>query len=456
MNKFKKISLIAAITLFVTNSMFASFNVDIAMNYLSKSEQSNGTVIDNKYPFSVIFLPSFSSGSFFLELRAPLSFGLDNNKSLIFDKSYYSQLVKETGESDIDFVKRNLSHYFSFINYIKYGYDWDDFNVAFGTIRNATIGDGSIINHYRDSNLVSYEKKSGLKFKLDGNLINLGYVGVEGITDDLFNPNFYGGRVFVRPFNASSTILKDTSLGLTLINSKASSDIDNLTTDYTYQSLALDINQVLFENEGNSISIYYDLINAINTDENNQFLDSKSISWRAGINGRYLTQMSYNIYFKSIINSNVENKGLDINENLNQMVSIGGIPSVNGIFSIYGTTGIYSSNDNNYLLGYTQFDYENYNLKEYRIGLKYKNNSSLLMIKNLNLEAYKTYERDITSSTMKESFFEGITSLKNVALSLQSDVQYGISVFNVGLLLESDDTGKFSNTYKISYNISLF
>lgn len=456
MNKFKKIILITAITLFITNSMFASVNLDMAMNYQSKSEDSNGNIINNDYPFSIIFLPSFGKDSFYLELRAPFSFGIDENNSISFDNSFYSALEKEPNENDFSFASRTISHYLSFINYIKYGYDWNDFNFTFGTIRNATIGDGAIIYHYRDSDFVDYERKAGLKFKLDGNLFNLGYVGFEGISNDLFNPDFYGGRVFVRPFHMTSSLLKETALGLTLINYNSTEVVNSVNEDVQYQSLALDINQLLVENDNSSVSFYYDLISEINKDEDNNYEDTKTVSWRAGFNGRYLSKMSYNVYFKSITNSNVENKGINVGENLNQMISNGGLPTINGDFNIYGTTGFYSTNDNDYLSGYSELDYKDYILKTYTLGLKYKSTSSFFMLKNLKLEAYKTFECKNDSSEMKETFFEGITSLKNVALSLQSDVQYGINVFNVGFLLESDDAGKFSNTYKISYRISLF
>ncbi|MBK5201778.1 MAG: hypothetical protein JJE21_09665, partial [Spirochaetaceae bacterium] len=317
MNKLKKIILIIAMTLFVTNTMVAKVNVDMAMNYQSTSEDEKGKVTANEYPFSVVFLPSFSKGSFFLELRAPFSFGINNN-SISFDNSYYLIPEKETGESEFSFITKNLTYYLSFINYIKYGYDWNDFNFTFGTIRNATIGDGAIIYHYRDSDFVAYERKSGLKFKLDGNLINLGYVGIEGISNDLFNSDFYGGRVFVRPFYKSSSMLSETQLGLTVINYNS---VNSPSVDVQYQSLALDVNQLLYKNDNNSISFYYDLISEINTVDTSNFEDKKSIGWRVGLNGRYLSKMNYNIYFKSITDPTVDNKGVDLGENLVQLIS---------------------------------------------------------------------------------------------------------------------------------------
>jgi len=456
MNKFKKLLTITAILAIASSSIFAQVNLDLAMNYDSKTEDDNGDIIDNEYPFSFTLLPSFSKGDFYLELRAPLSFGLNDN-SISFDTSMYDQIEREDDESNISFATRNISHYLSFVNYLKYGQDWDDFNFTFGTIRNATIGDGALIYHYRDSDFVAYERKAGLKFKLDGNLINLGFAGVEGISNDLFNSDFYGGRVFVRPLHLSSSpLLKETELGLTLINYNSTIEVNSVDEDILYQSLALDINQLLHETDHSSISVYYDIISEKNFDDDGEAETDRSLSWRVGFNGRYFSSMSYNVYFKSITDDSVEDLGSNVGDNLTQLLSQGALPTIDGDFNVYGTTGIYSLNDNNYLLAYSEFDWIDYVLNTYTVGMKYKSNSSFLMLNNLKLEAYKTFNLENNSTTMKETFFEGITSLKNVALSLQSDVQYGINVFNVGLLLESDDEGEFNSTYKISYRISLF
>lgn len=68
----------------------------------------------------------------------------------------------------------------------------------------------------------------------------------------------------------------------------------------------------------------------------------------------------------------------------------------------------------------------------------------------------KRYLIDENTGKMEENFLEGLYSTKNLAFNIQSDVQYGISVFNVGLSIKAGNDGIFKPTYKLGFRISLF
>ncbi len=107
-----------------------------------------------------------------------------------------------------------------------------------GKLTNSVVGDGALINHYRELNLLDKKSRPGLAVKLDGNIFNFNLIGVETITNDIFNPDFYGGRVFVRPLSFTGiNILENLTFGYTLINNK----YVNSSTVYYYNDYCFDI-----------------------------------------------------------------------------------------------------------------------------------------------------------------------------------------------------------------------
>jgi hypothetical protein len=467
--KIKKIILALLLLFILITPIFASAGMDIAITYESSIENTQGESIANPFPFSSILLPHYKNGKFMMELRLPLSFGFkEENKDSFanLDLSVFKPIGKLETDTKAQFIAKNISHYLELINYIQYGYDWQDFNIRFGKISNSTIGDGALVYHYRDLSVASYDTRPGLKLKLDGKYFKLDFLGIEAITNDLFAPDFYGGRVYVKPFYFTKTpILNDSELGFTVITYNASLydkvDDSSAFSNEIYHSVALDLNIPLITVDNYNMIFYYNMINAKNFSTNagdDIFIaeDSRSISWRAGIKGRYLSALSYNAYFQSYIDKNCEDTDNSLMSDVNQMINKTIFPSLAGNYKIYGETGYYTTNGDEYFIIDSLFNFENNNLINYSVGAKLKSSKSILMLNNINLSVEKSYNSEEGSSTIKESFIEGLYSAKNVAFSIQSDVQYGVNVFNVGLSLKSDDEGKFNPTYKLGFRISLF
>lgn len=262
----RKITILALfLSTLLVSPIFASAGMDISLTYQKSIEDNNGETIDNPYPFSAILLPHYENGKFLMELRLPLAFGAGDESTDTFtsiDLSIYQPIKKEVSDTNSEFIFKNISHYLKLISYIQYGYDWQDFNIRFGKISNSTIGDGALLYHYRDTSIASYDTRPGLKFKLDGKYFNLGLVGIEGITNDLFTPDFYGGRIYVKPFYYTDTpILNESKIGFTEITYNSSTPSKEI-----YHSVALDLNIPLIKNDDYSMILYHDIINSKNFD----------------------------------------------------------------------------------------------------------------------------------------------------------------------------------------------
>lgn len=455
--KSKKHYLALLILIIFNSSLFASFGMDMALTFESTvTDQETGDEVSNPYPISAILLPSYQSGKFMMELRLPFSVGTgDEENDDFLDLSVYKPIEKEAGESDTKFITKNISHYLNLISYIQYGADWEDFNFRFGKLSNSTIGDGALVYHYRDSSVASYNTRPGLKVKLDGSLFKLNFIGLEAITNDLFSPDFSGGRVFVKPlFLFTSPILSNLELGFTAISYNA----DNETT---YNSVASDLNLPLFENDKSSMIFYYDLINAKNFDSDtgeDLFVadDYRSLSIRTGLQGRYLSSLSYNAYIKTYLDKEASDTDNEILSDVKQLLENTFVIPNDGDFEIYGETGYYSPNGEGYFVIDSLLNFEDTSLVNYNLGAKLVSFKPVFMLNNIKMYIEKNYTLETGTNNMQESFVEGLTSFKNIAISVQSDVQYGVNVFSVGISTTSDDEGKFSPTYNLGFRISLF
>jgi hypothetical protein len=82
-----------------------------------------------------------------------------------------------------------------FINYVRFGKPVDDFYGRIGGLSRASLGHGTIVDNY--SNNSSYDdRKIGAAAKLD-----LGFVGAEALSSDIFSRTLLAGRGFTRPFH---------------------------------------------------------------------------------------------------------------------------------------------------------------------------------------------------------------------------------------------------------------
>lgn len=132
----------------------------------------------------------------------PWGFGLDGNFRISADDG---KLRKEDFDEAYDYLR--------WINYASYGTPGDDLYARIGGLKHASIGHGVIVSDY--SNNSSYDER---RIGLSGRL-NLGPIGGEILTSDLFRRSLVALRPFVMPFRwtpfSDVPIVKDIEVGAT-------------------------------------------------------------------------------------------------------------------------------------------------------------------------------------------------------------------------------------------------
>ncbi len=439
-------SLLLLLVLFSINiSLFAGFGFDVGLNYTPTTVDDSGTEIDSEYPFSLVALPSFSSGNFAMELNAPVFFKFDTSL-LSFDYSNYSLPTA----SD-DFIETSLlytKYIFSFINYIQIGSFNDDLALRLGKITNSSLGDGAILYHYKDDNVGKFDTRAGLQVKLDGVAANLP-LSVELITTDLFNPDLLGGRFAIRPiFFLNNNFLNKLTLGYSVTYNTFYNDPST-----SWFNIAYDIQLPLFKTSNNSMIFYYDLISEEITDtsDNSQ---TKSLSQRFGLFGWYLTSFSYDAHIKNIIEDNAYH--YDFGKLNYDLLSKTIIPQFKRDFIVSANTGYYSNNGlSEFTLG-SDIQFSDLILDNYSLNLNIKSSKAIGPISNISAALEKNYIKDSTTGAFIEDFITGFTTLKNININLSANIIfYQINEITVGLTIEGDETGNIDPKYSLGYKFSL-
>lgn len=204
---------VVAFVLFVVVSPFAFGQTlgDNAQHSQDKSTEYNGvggsigaSIFKGKPYLLLGFAPQFEYKNF--------GVGIDGAIRI----SNQGTLRKEDFDELYDVVR--------FINYIRFNKPSDDFYGRIGGLSHTTLGHGSIIDNY--SNNSSYDdRRIGAWAKID-----LGIVGGEAISSDIFRKSLLAGRGIVRPFHAtpilgSSWFFRNIEFGAT-----ASFDFDGNAT----------------------------------------------------------------------------------------------------------------------------------------------------------------------------------------------------------------------------------
>lgn len=439
-------SLLLLLVLFSINfSLFAGFGFDVGLNYNPSTIDDAGNEIDREYPFSLVALPSFSSGNFAMELNAPVFFKFDT--SLInVDYSNYA-LPTATG----DLIETSLlytKYFFSFINYVQIGSFNNDLALRLGKITNSTLGDGAIVYHFKDENVGKFDTRAGLQVKVDGEAVNLP-LSIELITTDLFNPDLLGGRFAIRPiFFLNNNFFNKLTLGYTVTYNTFYNDPNSF-----WYNIAYDIQLPLFKTSNNSMILYYDLIGEEITDpsDNSQM---KSFSQRLGLYGWYLTSFSYDAHIKNIVEEN--NSNYSFGELNYDLLSKTIIPQFKKDFIISANTGYYANNGlSEFTLG-SEIQFDNLILDNYNLNLNIKSSKAIGPISNVSASLEKNYIKDSTTGMFSEDFITGFTTLKNLNINLSANIIfYQINEITVGLTIEGDENGNIDPKYSLGYKFSL-
>jgi hypothetical protein len=92
-----------------------------------------------------------------------------------------------------------LELYLSKIKYIRYGTKGDNLFLKFGSIDDATLGNGFIMGDYANTLFLPDKRIFGLSADLDGGLFNFPLVGIETEIGNLGAFDVLGGRLYFRP-----------------------------------------------------------------------------------------------------------------------------------------------------------------------------------------------------------------------------------------------------------------
>jgi hypothetical protein len=103
------------------------------------------------------------------------------------------------------------------IRYVRYGLKGEPLYAKFGSIEDATLGNGFIMGGYANTLFLPERRIFGLAFDLDGRLFGFPYVGIETFAANLAAFDMFGTRLFVRPLiDLSIPILKNIQFGGTV------------------------------------------------------------------------------------------------------------------------------------------------------------------------------------------------------------------------------------------------
>jgi hypothetical protein len=110
-----------------------------------------------------------------------------------------------------------LDVYLPKFKYIRYGFKGEPLYAKLGSIDDALLGNGFIMNRYDNTLFVPEKRIFGLSFDLDGALFNFPYVGIETVVGNLSRLDVIGVRPFIRPLAFTEIpIISDLQIGGTV------------------------------------------------------------------------------------------------------------------------------------------------------------------------------------------------------------------------------------------------
>ncbi len=101
------------------------------------------------------------------------------------------------------------SDFARWIDYIEYGRPGDAFSVRIARLRDGRLGHGTLLDHYQGW-LDFDSPRTGAELGVE-----LGWIGAEGIVDDIVAPEVLGGRVSLRPFHSGGLKLEEPEPAVT-------------------------------------------------------------------------------------------------------------------------------------------------------------------------------------------------------------------------------------------------
>jgi hypothetical protein len=153
--------------------------------------------------------PDFAIGKFGIGLDVTIHYRFTGGDGNEFEVRTSDWVPEEGGASFLEL-------YLPMFRYVRWGLRGEPLFIKFGSIDDATLGNGYIMGNYANTLFLPELRIFGLNFDVDGQLFKFPYVGIQSFVGNLASPDVLGGRVFVRPLAwLSMPILPGLELGYT-------------------------------------------------------------------------------------------------------------------------------------------------------------------------------------------------------------------------------------------------
>ncbi len=437
-----------------------SFKLGIGLEFINASAITGEADVNL---LGVLVMPQFKADAFSMKLRAPIYFSMVPQFPFLdpwFNNWLPPKRLPE--ESDFSHTMRTISRYASVIEHIEYGVPYDDFYFRWGKLGGYTMGDGALLQSYKDTSVALSALKPGLVVKLDARAFNFPWFGFEFVTDDIFFPAMIAGRIFARPLTSLQTpIIKNLQVGVSVATDPKGHEIysDDGTTVIPDEqvvpltAIAIDARLPLVENKWFGFSFYGDFLMQVRGTGSNNL----SVATRFGALGNITKWIAYDMsvtfplldgyipYYFSTGYSTATRTQLD-----DKVLSSGSLflDSRIGTMLFDGQLVIAVGGSGTYTYGDTWSDYG--------AAAYITLDKTLLKVVDLNFSYRKSYPAN-QAGNVAEPYWPGLLTIRNVTLGFDVNFDIKIFSFTAGIDTSFDGNGKGDGSkFRASAKVSLF
>lgn len=186
----------------------SSFGLGIDLGYESLPDTSGTTMIGwNTLGLS----PDLQAGDFGLGLDVTLRYRFDGGADNASFEVRPEDWIPDATHSFMDL-------YLPLIRYVRYGAKGAPFYVNLGEIASATLGNGFLVDGYRNTLFKTTQPIRGLTLDVDGDLFGFPYIGLESLIANFAAFDLLGARFYVRPGAKSGIpLLEGMQIGLSAV-----------------------------------------------------------------------------------------------------------------------------------------------------------------------------------------------------------------------------------------------
>ncbi|NOY09985.1 MAG: hypothetical protein GXP33_14225 [Spirochaetes bacterium] len=333
--KVKLWSLFALLAIVLISPVFSvetekPFNMGMSMVIGTQSFVENGNTVTYQ---KLSFNPDISFGKIGIGLDVTLHYNFTGGAGNEFSVRKADWVPEPLTFSNL------LGLYLPLIRYVRYGVKGDPLYAKFGSINDATLGNGFIMGNYSNTLLLPEKRIFGLTFDLDGSLFNFPLIGFESVIGNLAVLDVVGARLFVRPFVYTEIpIAKNLQIGVTFAaDTNVYAQSPGLDTDTGIQegiaAFGTDFRLPLLSNPAVSLATYGDLAS----------IAGKSVGGMLGFGGKLISFLTYGAQLR-ILGADFIPDYFDSSYDLFRTVKYqlitenGGIPAFVGWFASIGTS----------------------------------------------------------------------------------------------------------------------